>query len=201
MFRFSQFGEVAARHLGVNSFPGQYISFGICDVLHTVILGSIRRRRESARAARFVLELLAQEPCITTQLLDHKEVDVPIMRKRRDSASDAPPALREFSAHSGRADAIVIVTPGYNGGYLGVLKNTSSLESLQFHPLVRWRCLTALRQVILHLGGVPIPAILPAFKVRESFTDQGTPHDQAFPQRGRAYFDELLWSTEALTAQ
>jgi len=30
-------------------------------------------------------------------------------------------------------------------------------------------CLISLRQVILHLGGVPIPSTLPVFRVQESF--------------------------------
>lgn len=62
-------------------------------------------------------------------------------------------------------------------------------------------CLTTLRQVILHLGGIPIPAILPISKVQEAFDNKGNPLDQTLVRRANAYFDELLWFTQALTTQ
>lgn len=178
-----------------------------------VILGSIRRRRESAKVARFVVQLLAQKPCVSTELLDLKGLDLPMMEERLRFRNDAPPAAQEFSAHISRADAIVIVTPEYNSGYPGVLKNALDYlkDEYKRKPFgivtvsSAWSggvlCLTALRQVILHLGGIPIPAILPVCKVQESFDDRGNPVDPAFPQRAKAYFEELLWFTEALTAQ
>jgi len=42
---------------------------------------------------------------------------------------------------------------------------------------------------------------LPVSKVQESFDNQGNPLDQAFTRRANAYFDELLWFTEALATQ
>ena len=62
-------------------------------------------------------------------------------------------------------------------------------------------CLTALRQVILHLGGIPIPAILPVSNVQDAFDEQGNPRDLQFPRRAKQYLGELLWFTEALAAQ
>jgi len=46
-------------------------------------------------------------------------------------------------------------------------------------------CLAALRQVILHPGGIPIPAILPVSKVQEVFDNKGNPLDQPFPRRAK----------------
>lgn len=201
-----------------DAFSRQFISyatrhFGLAMYYIPVILGSIRRRRESAKVARFVIESLAQRPCVSTQLLDLKHLDLPMMEERLRFTTHAPPALREFSSQISRADAIVIVTPEYNSGYPGVLKNALDYLKDEYRRKPfgivtvssAWSggllCLTALRQVILHLGGIPIPAILPVSKVQESFDEQGKPVDQTFPQRTKAYFDELLWFTEALTAQ
>ena len=61
-------------------------------------------------------------------------------------------------------------------------------------------CLTALRQVILHLGGVPIPASLLIARVQDSFDSAGNPLDPALQQRAKDYFAELLWFTAALAA-
>lgn len=178
-----------------------------------VVLGSIRRNRESAKVARFVVELLAKRQGICTELLDLKRFDLPMMEERLRFRDDPPPAVLQFSSHIRRADSIVIVTPEYNSGYPGVLKNALDYLKDEYRRKPfgivtvssAWSggmlCLTALRQVIFHLGGVPIPAILPVSKVQESFDDQGNPLDPTFPQRADAYFDELLWFTEALTAQ
>lgn len=61
-------------------------------------------------------------------------------------------------------------------------------------------CLISLRQVILHLGGVPIPATLPVFRVQESFNAEGQPQTPDFQKRAKEFFDELLWFTEGLAS-
>jgi hypothetical protein len=57
-----------------------------------------------------------------------------------------------------------------------------------------------LRQLLLHLGGVPIPATLPVTNVRDAFDADGNPADPAFHKVAQSYFDEFLWFTEALSA-
>lgn len=178
-----------------------------------VILGSIRRNRESAKVAGFVIASLRKRPCLSTELLDLKVFNLPMMEERLRFRDDVPPRVREFSEHISRADGIVIVTPEYNSGYPGVLKNALDYLKDEYRRKPfgivtvssAWSggmlCLTALRQVILHLGGIPIPAILPVPRVQESFDNKGNPLDQAFPRRVHAYLDELLWFTEALAAQ
>ena len=61
-------------------------------------------------------------------------------------------------------------------------------------------CLISLRQVILHLGGVPIPATLPVFRVQESFDAEGNPLVADFQKRAKEFFDELLWFSEGLAS-
>ncbi len=178
-----------------------------------IILGSVRRNRETAKVARFVSNLMKELPCVTAELLDLKSLNFPIMEERLRFRDDPPPALGEFSSRINRADAIVIVTPEYNSGYPGVLKNALDYLKDEYRRkpfgIVRvssaWSggmlCLTALRQVILHLGGIPIPAILPVCKVQEAFDEQGNARDLYFQRRAKEYLDELLWFTEALAVQ
>lgn len=178
-----------------------------------VILGSIRRNRESAKVATLVVNSLAKRRCVRAELLDLKRFDFPMMEERLRFRDDAPPAVREFSEDISRADAIVIVTPEYNSGYPGVLKNALDYLKDEYRrkPFgivtvsAAWSggmlCLAALRQVILHLGGVPIPAILPVPKVQEAFDEKGNLLDESFQQRVQVYIDDLLWFTEALLAQ
>lgn len=178
-----------------------------------VILGSIRRSRESLKVARFVQACLEETRRVNTELLDLKDLDLPMMEERLRFRTDPPSAVQELSAKIDRAHAIVIVTPEYNSGYPGVLKNALDYfrDEYRRKPFAiitvssAWSggilCLAALRQVILHLGGIPIPATLPISRVQELFDDDGRPRELKLRQRARAYFDELLWFTEALTEQ
>jgi NAD(P)H-dependent FMN reductase len=178
-----------------------------------VILGSIRRNRESIKVARFVIRSLQQRSDVKTELLDLKQLDLPMMEERLRFRDDAGPNLLEFSAKIARATSILIVTPEYSGGYPGVLKN--ALDYLR--PEYKRKpfgiitvsavatggilCLNSLRQVILHMGGVPIPAGLLVANVQQAFDAEGNPTEAGFHQRTKAFLDELLWFTEAIANQ
>jgi len=178
-----------------------------------VILGSIRRNRESIKVARFVVGCLERRSMVETELLDLKALDLPMMEERLRFRDDAGPNLRGFSAKIARATSILIVTPEYNGGYPGVLKN--ALDYLR--PEYKRKpfgivtvsavatggilCLSSLRQIILHMGGVPIPASLLVANVQQAFDAEGNPTDGGFQQRTKAFLDELLWFTEAIANQ
>ena len=178
-----------------------------------VILGSTRRNRQSAKVAKFVLDWLRQLDQVRTELLDLKELNLPMMEERLRFRDDAPASVLEFSAKINQADSIVIVTPEYSGGYPGVLKNALdylkseykrkpfgivTVSAVETGGIL---CLDGLRQVVLHLGGVPIPASLMVADVKESFDVEGKPADPTFMDRAGNFFDELLWFTEALSAR
>lgn len=87
-----------------------------------VVVGSVRRGRQSIRAARFAAGRLAGAGADAT-LLDLAELDLPIMEERLHKRDDPPPGLKHFSRTIAAADAVVIVSPEYNGSMPGVLKN------------------------------------------------------------------------------
>jgi NAD(P)H-dependent FMN reductase len=177
-----------------------------------VILGSIRRNRESSKVAKYVLHHLKQRSNVQAELVDLRELDLPMMEERLRFRNDAGPNIREFSDKIGRADSVLIVTPEYSGGYPGVLKNALDYLRPEFKRkavgivtvsavnTAGILCLDALRQVLLHLGGVPIPACLMIANVKDAFDSEGTPSDPAFHDEANAFFDEFLWFTEALAA-
>src|SRR5437660_3820575 len=154
-----------------------------------VILGSIRRNRESIKVARFVISSLGNIPCVKTELLDLKELDLPMMEERLRFRTDPPSPVSDLSTKVDRADSIVIVTPEYSGGYPGVLKNALDYLKDEYRrkpfgiitvsavDTGGILCLASLRQVVLSLGGVPIPASLMVSRVQEAFDAQGRPSD------------------------
>ena len=178
-----------------------------------VIEGTTRRGRESIKVARFVYERLRQREQIETELLDLAEYDFPIMEERLRFRDDPPPRLQEFSEKIARSDSLVIVTPEYNNGYPGVLKNALDylLPEYKRKPIGivtvsaggfgGINCLAQLRLVTLGMGAFPIPAALPVSRVQSSFDAEGNPLDPSFEKRAAAFIDEVLWFAEAISVQ
>jgi NAD(P)H-dependent FMN reductase len=178
-----------------------------------VILGSTRRGRQSVKVARFITERMRRDERIETELLDLAEYDFPFLEERLRFRDDPPAGVREFSDKVVRSDALVIVTPEYNNGYPGVLKN--ALDYLQ--PEYRRKpiaivtvsgggfgginCLAQLRLVALGMGAFPIPAALPVSRVQDSFDEDGNPRDESYEKRAAAFIAEVLFFAEAIAVQ
>jgi len=178
-----------------------------------VILGSTRRGRQSPRVARFISERMRQTGKIETEILDLLEYNFPIMEERLRFRNDPPPGLREFSQKIARSDSLVIVTPEYNNGYPGVLKNALDylLPEYQRKPIAivtvsaggfgGINCLAQLRLVALGMGALPIPVALPVSRAQDSFEEDGRLKDPAYEKRAQTFIAELLWFTEAIADQ
>ena len=175
-----------------------------------IIVGSTRRERQSVKVARFVLARLQQRKGVETELLDLLEYNFPIMEERLHRRDDPPPGLKEYGEKIGRADSLIIVTPEYNNGYPGVLKNALDylLPEYERKPIGivtvsaggygGITCLAQLRLVTIGMGAFPIPENLAVSRVQDSFNEDGTPNDSGYEKRGAAFLDEVLWFTEAI---
>jgi NAD(P)H-dependent FMN reductase len=178
-----------------------------------LILGSTRRDRKSPSVATFVSNRLIATGKVEPNLIDLAALNLPIMEERLRMRDDPPPGLPEFAAAVGNADALVVVTPEYNNGYPGVLKNALDylLPEYKRKPVGivtvsggdfgGVNCLAMLRHVFLHMGAIPVPARLPIQRVQQSFGPDGTPVEQAYIKRADAFIAELLWLTEAVSEQ
>jgi NAD(P)H-dependent FMN reductase len=178
-----------------------------------VILGSTRRGRQSPKVARFIAERMRRAGMSETEILDLAEYDFPIMEERLRFRDDPPPRLGEFGEKVARSDSLVIVTPEYNNGYPGVLKNALDylLPEYRRKPVAivtvsaggfgGINCLAQLRLVTLGMGAFPIPAALPVSRVAESFDEDGTPKDESYEKRAQAFIAEVLWFAEAIAVQ
>lgn len=179
-----------------------------------VILGSTRRGRQSDKVAQYVLQQMKTYPRIESELLDLKEFDLPMMEERlRFLEDDAPAAVIRFGEKIRKADSIVIVTPEYNNGYPGVLKNALDylLPEYERKPIGivtvsaggfgGINCLAQLRLVTLGMGAFPVPESLAVSKVQDSFDEGGSPKNPSFEKRTKDFIDEVLWFTEAIVNQ
>ncbi len=178
-----------------------------------VVIGSVRRGRQSPKVAHHVMELMSATGKVTAELLDLQPLDIPIMAERLRMRDDPPPGAVTFGTTLARADAVLFVTPEYNFGIPGVLKNAIDylggelkrkpvgIITLSGGAFGGIYCLQQMRQTMMALGAVPVSASLSVPKVQAAFDEHGKPTDPAFDKRSHSFIDEFLWLTEKIAAK
>lgn len=177
-----------------------------------VILGSVRRGRKSDRVAAFVMSRLARLDGVTATLVDLEALDLPVMEERLGRIEPEPPGLADLGAAIAAADALVIVSPEYNHGYPGVLKNALDYFLAQFkrtpvalvtvsaggHGGVNaWAQLVT---VLVNMGAIVLPQTVAVSKVGETFTEDGRTLEPAYEKRTDGMLAELVWLAGRLRA-
>ena len=177
-----------------------------------VILGSVRRGRMSERVAKFVMSRLTSVDGLRAELIDLRELDLPIMEERLGRIEPTPPHVAELGAKIERADALIIVSPEYNHGYPGVLKNALDYFYAQYkrtpvalvtvsnggHGGVNaWAQLVT---VFAQLGAIVLPQTVAVSKVDQAFAEDGTPLEPSYIKRTDGMIAELVWLATRLKA-
>ena len=169
-----------------------------------VILGTARKGRLSAHAARFVVGQLEQRAGVTTTLIDVARVPLPV--------DDAGGAIKDpgYAAAMQGADALVIVTPEYNHSFPGLLKHLldSCLEEyihkpagivgVSAGPFGGTRVVQSFLPVLRELGLIATFTDLNFGNVASVFDESGRLLDQAFVRRTQVFLDELVWMARTL---
>lgn len=182
------------------------------EVYLPILYGSVREGRKSYALAEHVEQQLRKRPGVATHLYDARRLPFGNLIRREWEMDPIPPEVAAFATDMGRADGFLIVTPEYNYGYPGALKN------LLDHLYKEWgrkpfalitaggisgglRCADQLRQVISGLGAIVVPRHLPVMHVEELFGPDGIRTEAArFNERLEGLFGELEWYARALTA-
>lgn len=169
-----------------------------------VILGTTRKGRMSAHAARFVHQELQKRKGVTTELIDITELPLPI--------DDAGEAIKDpaFSEKMNTADALVIVAPEYNHSYPGLLKHAldsclkeyihkpAGIVGVSAGPFGGARVVQSFLPVLRELGLVAIFTDVNFSKVGNVFDETGNLREKAYVRRTGAFFDELIWMARTL---
>lgn len=177
-----------------------------------IIVGSIREGRQSPRVAKFLEQKLRATGRVTPRVIDLRELGLPLMEERLRFLKDPPEPVVRFGQEIAEADAIVVVSPEYNGSYPGALKNAIEFLSSEYKRkpfgivtassgnFGGVAALGPLRLLALAVGGYPIAASFPVSRVGDAFAEDGTPLDASYEKRVEGFLGELLWATEALAA-
>lgn len=169
-----------------------------------VILGTTRKGRRSAHAARFVHGELVKREGVDSDLIDIAELPLPV--------DDAGEEIKDpvFSEKMNHADGLVIVTPEYNHSFPGLLKHVldSCLEEyihkaagivgVSAGPFGGTRVIENFLPVLRELGLMTIFTDVQFGKVHKVFDDSGKLLDEAFVRRTAKFLDELIWMATVL---
>ena len=175
-----------------------------------VLVGSVRRGRQSIRVARFAAGRLARAGA-DAPLLDLADYDLPIMEERLHRRDDPPPGLERFAGAIAEADAVVVVSPEYNGSLPGVLKNALDyLYGEWFRKPVGIVTVSAggfggvqvhnhLQLLFLRLKALPV-AGMAVSRVAQSFSEDGEPMEGNYEGAFAGFVETLEWYARAIGA-
>jgi len=175
-----------------------------------IISSSVRSGRNSHRVALYFSNYLEENNIAKADILDLKEYDFPLFDERLRLQKDPSPGALEFAARIKDADGVIIVTPEYNGGYPGSLKNVVDLlydewrkkpvaiSTVSDGPFGGTQVITSIQFSLWKIGAWTVPAMFPVPRVNEAFDEQGKPADRsAVDKRAVRFITELFWCIEA----
>jgi NAD(P)H-dependent FMN reductase len=169
-----------------------------------VILGTGRKGRMSAHAARFVHGELQKREDVVSELIDVASLQ---LRLDENGEGTADPA---FSASMSRADALVLVAPEYNHAMPGLLKHVldsclkeyihkaAGIVAVSAGPFGGTRVIETSLPVLRELGLVTIFWDVNVGAVGKVFDQNGGLLDPALIRRTDKFLAELIWMARAL---
>jgi NAD(P)H-dependent FMN reductase len=179
-----------------------------------VILASVREGRRGEAYARWIHGLLAERPGIAAELLDLREWALPPYAHRETTVAAekayAPGSLeRRWAERVAAQDGFVVVTPEYNHGYPGQLKNAlDAIYAPWNHKPVTFvsyggfaagaRAAEQLRLVAVELRMVPVRDEVNLKLPGLAADEQGRPADPLYAKKAKAALDDLLWWARVL---
>lgn len=169
-----------------------------------VILGTSRKGRMSAHAARFVCQELQKRDGVRTEVIDIADLE-----HRLDDSGQGTGDPR-FAASMALADAIVIVAPEYNHAMPGLLKHVldsclkeyihkaAGIVAVSAGPFGGTRVIETSLPVLRELGLVTIFWDVNVGSVAKVFDERGRLLDEAFVRRTDKFLGELIWMAKTL---
>lgn len=174
-----------------------------------IISASVRTGRVSHRVALYLQNYIAEQTLFTNEILDLNEYRFPIFEERLQYQVNPAPQVVEFANKIAKADAVIIVTPEYNGGYPSSLKNVIDLLYKEWYhkPLAIATCsdgpfggtqvITSLAFSFWKIGAWLVPGKFQASKIKESYDENGKPaNKEASDKAAAGLLKELTWAMD-----
>ena len=171
-----------------------------------IISASVRKGRKSHRMALFFRNYITESNLAVAELLDLNEYRFPIFEERLSSMQDPPAEVLQFAEKINSADAVIIVTPEYNGGYPASLKNAIDLlyKEWKRKPVALAtasngqfggaQVTTSLIFSLWKIGVRLVPAMYLGPNVQDTYTEEGfAVNKNETEKRAKIFIEELLW--------
>lgn len=178
----------------------------------TVISSSTRIHRQSHRVALALQQFIASSGKHTAEVLDLADYHFPMLEEVLHRHPNPPEGLPDFAERIRQSDAHLFVSPEYNGSYTAALKNAVDyLKEQEFSRKVVGvvavttgslggiRAALSMQQLVLGVGGYPIPQMLTVGNVAQRFDERGTLLDPGFEKNVMAFLRHFLWLAEAVS--
>lgn len=176
-----------------------------------IISASTRLNRLSHRVALGLQKSIEETSPHRAEVIDLAAYQLPIFEEVLHRHPSPPEALVQFADQIRSADAFLFVSPEYNGSYTSALKNAVDyLKENEFNQKVIGvvsvtsgslggiRAAIAMQQLVLGIGGYPIPQMLPVGSVAARFDEFGNLIDPVFEKNISTFLRHFTWLAEAV---
>ncbi|HEV2877096.1 MAG TPA: NAD(P)H-dependent oxidoreductase [Nitrososphaeraceae archaeon] len=177
-----------------------------------LIVGSVRRERQGIKVARWMEEKLKSRNH-TVFFIDPLELNLPLLDKMYKEMTDPSEKMKSFQSKINDAEGYLAVTPEYNVGTSGAMKNTLDyfLEEYFFKPsaIVSYspgmfggiNAAQQLRLIFAELGAPSISSSFSIPRLHKVFSEDGKLIDEAYDKRVLKFLAEFEWYIEAFKNQ
>ncbi len=160
-----------------------------------IISSSIRVNRQSHRVALFFKKFLEEHQQASSEILDLAVYRFPLFEERLQYQKNPPANVLDFAGRVKSADAIIIVTPEYNGGYPASLKNVVDLLYSEWRrkpigiaavsdgPFGGTQVVTSLQFSLWKIGALTVPARFHVANVHENYDENGNPKNKELTEK------------------
>lgn len=175
-----------------------------------ILAGSVRKDRKSMNVCLHLEEQFS-DLGVKVDLMDMAENPLPIFEDSMEEHPEVMKSVEKLSKRLENADAMVFVTPEYNGSFSGVLKNTLDyfwaeftrkpigIAAVSSGKMGGINASTQLQHVILSLGAYALPIKLLVPDVENTFDSTLNPIQEDFINNTNNFINEFLWLANAVT--
>ncbi|MCD8538710.1 MAG: NAD(P)H-dependent oxidoreductase [Leadbetterella sp.] len=174
-----------------------------------IISGSPREASITVRLARHLYQVLQEKEGVEAGLIDVRSYDLPFVQQVWSAPGKVPAEFKDLGDRIFSADAFILVSPEYNGGYSPALKNLLDHFPKQSRKafgiatgtdgaLGAMRAAQQLVQLVAALFGILSPRLLITPHADKKFDTEGHLLDPDFRKAVDIFVEEFLWLTEKL---
>jgi NAD(P)H-dependent FMN reductase len=177
-----------------------------------IISGSPRTASVTRRVALHIKQWLSENTNHDIGMIDMKDWSIPPVQSVWTSPDKAPVEFQPLAERIMNADAYILVTPEYNGGYSPALKNLLDHFPKRHHKpfgivtaspgaMGGMRAAQQMLLLVPALFGLVSPYLLIIPAVDKKFSPDGDLLDESFQSSVHNFISEFLWLSEKLVPE